>query len=192
MAEWHLIKINITRWIVKPRPNTWWNLATGDFARRRVTFQKYRLRRIYERTVHQRFWMTPYERLNSRITKHKFKHSLDLDCFESKRNVDDACILLLNNIQYNINILTAREGNKGNCHPSKINVNLGYASVDIGFLGVTICHVTLSCSQYLYNIPRKRSLGRVYWFHPVRLSVRPLSVSMILSTHVLRSVHGFF
>ena len=40
----------------------------------------------------------------------------------------------------------------GNCHPSKINVNLGFASVDIGLLGVTISHVTLSCSQYLYNI----------------------------------------
>ena len=25
------------------------------------------------------------------------------------------------------------------------------ASVDIGFLGVTISHVTLSCNQYLYN-----------------------------------------
>ena len=40
----------------------------------------------------------------------------------------------------------------GNCHPSKTNVNLGFASVDIVFLGVTISHVNLSCSQYLYNI----------------------------------------
>ena len=30
--------------------------------------------------------------------------------------------------------------------------DLGFASVDIGFLGVTISHTTLSCSQYLYNI----------------------------------------
>ena len=30
-------------------------------------------------------------------------------------------------------ILTAREGNMGNCHPSKTNVSLGFASVDIGF-----------------------------------------------------------
>ena len=29
-TEIHLIKINITRWIMKSRPNTWWNLATGD------------------------------------------------------------------------------------------------------------------------------------------------------------------
>ena len=27
-----------------------------------------------------------------------------------------------------------------------------FASVDISFLGVTISHVTLSCSQYLYNL----------------------------------------
>ena len=38
----------------------------------------------------------------------------------------------------------------GKCHPSKTNVDL--ASIDIGFLDVTISHVTLSCSQYLYNI----------------------------------------
>ena len=48
--------------------------------------------------------------------------------------------------------MTALEDNMGNCHPSKTNVNLGFASVNIGFLGVTISHVTLSCSQYLYNI----------------------------------------
>ena len=40
----------------------------------------------------------------------------------------------------------------GNCHPKETNVYLSFASVDIGFLGVTISHVTLSCSQYLYNI----------------------------------------
>ena len=37
-------------------------------------------------------------------------------------------MMYLINIQYNIIILIAREGNMGNCH----------ASVDIGFLGVTI------------------------------------------------------
>ena len=40
----------------------------------------------------------------------------------------------------------------GNCHPSKTNVNLGFASVDTGFLGVTISNITLSCRQYLYNM----------------------------------------
>ena len=39
----------------------------------------------------------------------------------------------------------------GNCDPSKTNVNLGFASVDIGFRGVTISHVTLTCSQFLYK-----------------------------------------
>ena len=29
LAERHLIKINISRWIIKPCPYTWWNLATG-------------------------------------------------------------------------------------------------------------------------------------------------------------------
>lgn len=31
------------------------------------------------------------------------------------------------------------------------NVHQGFASVDIGFLGMTFYHVTLSCFQYLYN-----------------------------------------
>ena len=39
----------------------------------------------------------------------------------------------------------------GNCHPEKTNVDRGEAEVDIGFRGVTIYRVTLSCSQYLYN-----------------------------------------
>ena len=34
----------------------------------------------------------------------------------------------------------------------------GFASVDIGFLGVTISHVTFSCSQYLYK-------NQWLWFH---------------------------
>ena len=40
LAEEHWIKINITRWIMKPRPHIWWNLAKGDIAWRRVIFQK--------------------------------------------------------------------------------------------------------------------------------------------------------
>ena len=44
-------------------------------------------------------------------------------------------------------MLNAREGNMGNCHPEKNNVDRGEAEVDIGFGGVTISHVTLSCSQ---------------------------------------------
>ena len=48
--------------------------------------------------------------------------------------------------------MTAREGNMGNFHPSKTNVNRSFASVDICFLGVTISHVTFLSSQYLYNV----------------------------------------
>ena len=44
----------------------------------------------------------------------------------------------------------ASEGNIGNCLPSKTTVNLCFASVHSGFLGVTIIDVTFSCSQYIY------------------------------------------
>ena len=37
----------------------------------------------------------------------------------------------------------------GNCHPEKTIVDGGEAEVVIGFRGVTIFHVTFSCSQYL-------------------------------------------
>ena len=99
-TEIHLIKINITRWIMKPRPNTWWNLATGDIPK------KYGLCKINARTVHHRFWVASYERLNIQSTKYKHKCSLDLDCFETKRNVDD----VLMNVQYNIIIIDWTRG----------------------------------------------------------------------------------
>ena len=35
--------------------------------------------------------------------------------------------------------------------PLENQCQFGFASVDIGFLGSTISHVTLSCCQYLYN-----------------------------------------
>ena len=35
------------------------------------------------------------------------------------------------------------------CHPEKTNVDRGEAKVDIGFRGVTISNVTLSCCEYL-------------------------------------------
>ena len=37
----------------------------------------------------------------------------------------------------------------GNCQPEKTNVHRGEDDLDIGFQGVTISHVTLSCSQKL-------------------------------------------
>ena len=49
-------------------------------------------------TVHQRFWLASYERLNIRSTKYKHKYSLKLDCFETKRDVDVYLIVIQNNI----------------------------------------------------------------------------------------------
>ena len=46
-------------------------------------------------------------------------------------------------------LLTAQEGNMGNCHSEKTNVERGEAKADIGFRVMTISHVTLSYSQYL-------------------------------------------
>ena len=54
-------------------------------------------------------------------------------------------------------------GNGWYCHPSKTNVDRGKAVVDIGFLGLTISHITLSCSQYLYNTrPKPVEYGYVF------------------------------
>ena len=101
LAKRYLIKINVTSWIMKPRPNTWWILATGDIAWRREMFQKYRLRRIYASTVHHRFWLESYERLDIRSAKYKHKYSLDLDRFKTKCNVDDVFNEHSVYIQYN-------------------------------------------------------------------------------------------
>ena len=49
----------------------------------------------------------------------------------------------------------------GNCDPSKTNVNLGFASVDIDFLGVKISHVILTCSQF----SRRQAISPVAKFH---------------------------
>ena len=74
--------------------------------------------------VHHSFWLASHERLNIRSTKYKHKYSLDLDCFETKRNVDDVDVYLINT-QYKIQIVTAQEGNMGNCHPEKTYVDQG-------------------------------------------------------------------
>ena len=64
----------------------------------------------------------------------------------------------------------------GNCDPLKTNVNLDFASVDIGFLGLTISNVTLSCSQYLYNnapvqrnVNMKNQTKHILYVHCVQL-----------------------
>ena len=69
--------------------------------------------------------------------KYKLKYSLDLDCFETKLNVDD--------------------------------VFNQQASVDIGFLGVTISHVTLQCSQYSCNVTHTCNQTKGVNIHVLRL-----------------------
>ena len=67
LPEEHLIKINITRWIMKPRNHA---LTRDGTWQREILLndgwcsKKYRLRRIYARTVHHRFLLASYERLN--------------------------------------------------------------------------------------------------------------------------------
>ena len=65
----------------------------------------------------------------------------------------------------------------GNCHPKKTNVDRGEAEVDIGFRGLTISHVTLSFSQYLYKVPKL--LPRIYIF---RCKEQLFSLFNIVST----------
>ena len=73
--------------------------------------------------------------------------------------------MYLINIQINIIIIDAREGNMGNCHRSQTNVYLSFASVDISFLGLTISHVTHLYSQYLYNIHLSFKIGQTQkWY----------------------------
>ena len=61
---------------MKPRPN----LATSDI-KRNIDCAEF---------MCIRFTMASYECLNLWSTKHKLKHSLDLDCFETKLNVENA------------------------------------------------------------------------------------------------------
>ena len=73
-------------------------------------FKNYWLGRIYARKVHHRFWLASYERLNI-WNKYKHKYSHDLDCFETKCNVDDIHVdVYLINIQYNIINIDCRKG----------------------------------------------------------------------------------
>ena len=99
------------------------------------------------RTVHNRSWLASFERLNLRSTKYKLKYSLDQDCFETKCNVDD--VFNKHSVLYNIFWLHERvtwemSPHENQCQPQ---LRLGLLS----FLKVTISHVTLYCSQYLYN-----------------------------------------
>ena len=58
------------------------------------------------------------------------------------------------NIQYNKKKHIAERVVEQIVTPINFIVNLGYASVDNEFLGVTICSTTLSAMCYLYNADR--------------------------------------
>ena len=51
--------------------------------------KKYWLRGNSARSVHHRFWLASSERPHKPNTKFKRKFSLDMDCFETRRNTDD-------------------------------------------------------------------------------------------------------
>ena len=78
--------------------------------------------------------------------------------------------MYLINIQLNIIIIDCTKGVTWEIvTPRKMNINLGFASVDIGFLGVTLSNVTLSCSQYLYNM---YVTELSFYFHPMRTNMQ--------------------
>ena len=109
MTERHLIKINITRWIMKPRPNTWWDLATCVNAWRRVILKK--ISTAQNLCAYGSQWILtgviwPFE-FTENETKNSNIHHTWINCLKPT--------MYLINIQYNIIIIDCM----GNCHPSK-------------------------------------------------------------------------
>ena len=101
LAERHLIKINITRSIMKA-----WQLVilldNGWYTK------KYWLCWIYAHPVHHRFWLALFVHLNWRSTKYKLIH---LTWIVLKLN--EMSTMYLINIQYNIIIIDCRRGEHG-------------------------------------------------------------------------------
>ena len=77
--------------------------------------KKHRLRKIHACMVHHRFWLASSERLKVQNLKYKHKHSLDLDCFDTKWNVDNVFKII--NIQYKIIIIDCMRGQHGKLSP---------------------------------------------------------------------------
>ena len=78
---------------MKPRPNTWRNLATGEIAWRRVIFpKKYWLRRIYAVFSGWQFPMLPYRAVNIYImftSKQGMKGVARLNLCKKKKKIDE-------------------------------------------------------------------------------------------------------
>ena len=100
-----LIKINIIRLITKPRPDTWCNLRSCDIAWRRGIWQNILAAREFCAFDSPWILIGLIWASHKPNTKFKRKFSLDLDCFETRRNTDDA-------FEKNIfQILTKRKAN---------------------------------------------------------------------------------
>ena len=80
----------------------------------------------------------------------------------------------------------------GNCHPEKTNFDRGEAEAYIGFRGVTISHVTLSCSQYLlYNTECYLIIRYMHRLHYVCFQNNPgqVNVGVCVSYSVNSNAH---
>ena len=56
------------------------------------------------------------------------------------------------------------------------------------FLGVTVSHVILSCSQYSYNITRRKQLCHAYWLARVRDPTTPLLSKVNRGAEFLKNI----
>ena len=104
-SDW--LRINISCWIMKPRPKTWLNLAMGDTPKRI-------LRRINAWTVHHGFWpphLCIWMYRNAIANIHLTQIVLKPYVMKKMYSI---------NIQYN----PAQEVNTWNCHSSETTVNL--------------------------------------------------------------------
>ena len=133
MAERHLIKINITCWIMIPGPNTWWNLATVQVILQKILdcAELMPIRFVIDSDQRRMsFWIYGVQNTNSNI---------HLIWIVLKPNIKWK--MYISNIQHNIIInFSAQDGNMGNCHPSKTNVYLDFTLVDIFWKWSTILH----------------------------------------------------
>ena len=97
---YHPLNHENTPYHVMELDNGWYRLTTGDIPK------KYRLRRIYARTVHHRFWLASYERLNYGVRN--TNSNIHLTWIVLKPNVLKMMYLI--NIQYNILIIDCTRG----------------------------------------------------------------------------------
>ena len=132
MAEKHLIKISITCWITKPRTHTWLTTVDSDIPKKISTVQNLCANGS---PLILTCIMWAFE-------LHVWYVSAS---FVTRRNVDN--VIYLFNIQYDIiNINFQKRISLESVTPPN------HCQLRLCFVGVIISNVTLSCSQYLYDI----------------------------------------